>query len=84
MPKRGFDRGKLYFSFLTTLFSLFYCIFAKPMNEATKHLKIIFTTDVHGNYFPYDFRHEHWGKAASSACMHSLHMQSKKALATHS
>ncbi|MDE6721048.1 MAG: bifunctional metallophosphatase/5'-nucleotidase [Bacteroidaceae bacterium] len=34
------------------------------MNEATKHLKIIFTADVHGNYFPYDFRHEHWGKGS--------------------
>ncbi len=34
------------------------------MAENTKHLKIIFSTDVHGNYFPYDFRHEHWGKGS--------------------
>lgn len=34
------------------------------MDTKTKHLKIIFTTDVHGNYFPYDFRHEHWGKGS--------------------
>lgn len=34
------------------------------MGEETKHLKLIFTTDVHGNYFPYDFRHEHWGKGS--------------------
>lgn len=34
------------------------------MSTQTKHLKIIFTTDVHGNYFPYDFRHEHWGKGS--------------------
>ncbi len=33
-----------------------------PQEE--KHLKIIFTTDVHGNYFPYDFRHEKWGKGS--------------------
>ena len=34
------------------------------MSAAKKHLKIIFTTDVHGNYFPYDFRHGHWGKGS--------------------
>lgn len=34
------------------------------MSEESKHLKIIFTTDVHGNYFPYDFRHGHWGKGS--------------------
>lgn len=34
------------------------------MGEQQKHLKIIFTTDVHGNYFPYDFRHGHWGKGS--------------------
>lgn len=34
------------------------------MSEQTKQLKIIFTTDVHGNYFPYDFRHGHWGKGS--------------------
>ncbi len=34
------------------------------MSKTEKHLKIIFTTDVHGNYFPYDFRHEHWGKGS--------------------
>lgn len=34
------------------------------MDKDTIHLKIIFTTDVHGNYFPYDFRHDHWGKGS--------------------
>lgn len=34
------------------------------MTEETKNIKIIFTTDVHGNYFPYDFRHERWGKGS--------------------
>ena len=34
------------------------------MSTTDKHLKIIFTTDVHGNYFPYDFRHDHWGKGS--------------------
>ena len=34
------------------------------MGNTKKHLKIIFTTDVHGNYFPYDFRHGHWGKGS--------------------
>jgi len=33
------------------------------MQESRK-VKIIFTSDVHGNYFPYDFRHEHWGKGS--------------------
>ena len=36
----------------------------QAMSSETKHLKIIFTTDVHGNYFPYDFRHGHWGKGS--------------------
>lgn len=30
----------------------------------TRKLTIIYTTDVHGNYFPYDFRHERWGKGS--------------------
>lgn len=30
----------------------------------TKQIRIIFTTDIHGNYFPYDFRHERWGKGS--------------------
>lgn len=34
------------------------------MSQEQKHIKIIFTTDVHGNYFPYDFRHERWGKGS--------------------
>lgn len=34
------------------------------MEDTNKHLKIIFTTDVHGNYFPYDFRHGHWGRGS--------------------
>ena len=32
--------------------------------QQTRKVKIIFTSDVHGNYFPYDFRHEHWGKGS--------------------
>lgn len=31
--------------------------------EARK-VNIIFTTDIHGNYFPYDFRHDCWGKGS--------------------
>ncbi len=34
------------------------------METRTKQLKIIFTSDIHGNYFPYDFRHDHWGKGS--------------------
>ena len=34
------------------------------MPQQTKHIKIIFTSDVHGNYFPYDFRHERMGKGS--------------------
>ncbi len=30
----------------------------------TRKINIIFTTDIHGNYFPYDFRHERWGKGS--------------------
>ncbi len=30
----------------------------------TRKINIIFTTDVHGNYFPYDFKHDHWGKGS--------------------
>lgn len=29
-----------------------------------RKLRIIFTSDIHGNYFPYDFRHERWGKGS--------------------
>lgn len=29
-----------------------------------RQIRIIFTTDIHGNYFPYDFRHERWGKGS--------------------
>ena len=32
--------------------------------DNTRQIRIIFTTDIHGNYFPYDFRHEHWGKGS--------------------
>lgn len=30
----------------------------------TRELNIIFTTDIHGNYFPFDFRHDRWGKGS--------------------
>lgn len=30
----------------------------------TRKVNIIFTTDIHGNYFPYDFRHDRWGKGS--------------------
>ncbi len=30
----------------------------------TRKVNIIFTTDIHGNYFPYDFRHDCWGKGS--------------------
>lgn len=32
--------------------------------DTTRQIRIIFTTDIHGNYFPYDFRHERWGKGS--------------------
>jgi len=32
--------------------------------DATRQIRIIFTTDIHGNYFPYDFRHDRWGKGS--------------------
>jgi len=30
----------------------------------TRKVNILFTTDIHGNYFPYDFRHDCWGKGS--------------------
>lgn len=32
--------------------------------DSTRQIRIIFTSDIHGNYFPYDFRHERWGKGS--------------------
>lgn len=32
--------------------------------DSVRKLRIIFTSDIHGNYFPYDFRHERWGKGS--------------------
>ncbi len=34
-----------------------------PDNKIRK-VKIIFTTDIHGNYFPHDFRRERWGRGS--------------------
>lgn len=34
------------------------------MMDSNRQIRIIFTTDIHGNYFPYDFRHERWGKGS--------------------
>ncbi|MBQ9640286.1 MAG: 5'-nucleotidase C-terminal domain-containing protein [Bacteroidaceae bacterium] len=34
------------------------------MDTLQRKIKIIFTTDIHGNYFPYDFRHDRWGKGS--------------------
>lgn len=34
------------------------------METRQSTIKVIFTADVHGNYFPYDFRHERWGKGS--------------------
>ena len=34
------------------------------MEEGKKKVSIIFTSDVHGNYFPFDFRHTRWGKGS--------------------
>ena len=41
-------------------------IFAKikKYKVETRKVNIIFTTDIHGNYFPYDFRHDQWGKGS--------------------
>ncbi len=30
----------------------------------TRKINIIFTTDIHGNYFPFDFRRNRWGKGS--------------------
>ena len=30
----------------------------------TRKINIIYTTDVHGNYFPFDFRRNRWGKGS--------------------
>ena len=32
--------------------------------DNVRKLRIIFTSDVHGNYFPYDFRKDRWGKGS--------------------
>lgn len=29
-----------------------------------RQVRIIFTSDIHGNYFPFDFRHQRWGKGS--------------------
>ena len=34
------------------------------MEEEKRKVRIIFTSDVHGNYFPFDFRHTRWGKGS--------------------
>ncbi len=34
------------------------------MDTKQRKIKIIFTSDIHGNYFPFDFRHDHWGKGS--------------------
>lgn len=32
--------------------------------ENKRTIRIIFTSDLHGNYFPFDFRHTRWGKGS--------------------
>ena len=32
--------------------------------NTNRQVRIIFTTDIHGNYFPFDFRHQRWGKGS--------------------
>lgn len=32
--------------------------------DNNRQIRIVFTTDIHGNYFPYDFRHDRWGKGS--------------------
>lgn len=34
------------------------------MELEKRKVRIIFTTDIHGNYFPFDFRHTRWGKGS--------------------
>lgn len=34
------------------------------MENKQRKIRILFTSDIHGNYFPYDFRHERWGKGS--------------------
>ena len=32
--------------------------------DSKRNVRIIFTSDLHGNYFPFDFRHTRWGKGS--------------------
>ena len=34
------------------------------MDNKKRTVRIIFTSDIHGNYFPYDFRKDKWGKGS--------------------
>ncbi len=34
------------------------------MEGEKRKVRIIFTSDIHGNYFPFDFRHTRWGKGS--------------------
>lgn len=45
----------------------------------TRKVTIIFTTDIHGNYFPYDFRHERWGKGSMQRVHAYVAQQVKRA-----
>ena len=44
----------------------------------TRKINIIFTTDIHGNYFPYDFRHNRWGKGSMQRVHAFVAQQVKK------
>lgn len=46
----------------------------------TRKVNIIFTTDVHGNYFPHDFRHDRRGKGGLQ-CVHAYVAQQVKRFA---
>jgi 2',3'-cyclic-nucleotide 2'-phosphodiesterase/3'-nucleotidase len=46
----------------------------------TRKINIIFTSDIHGNYFPYDFRRDRWGKGSLQR-VHAFVAQQVKRLA---
>lgn len=44
-------------------------VFTAAAQERTVNLKIVQTSDVHGNYYPYDFITRTGGRAALPACI---------------
>lgn len=63
---------------LTTLYSLLFCaVLALPAQEREVKLKLVETSDIHGNYYPYNFiSKEAWG--GSLARVHSFVQEKRK------